>query len=363
MGQRAGPVEGVVVTGRINPQFWAGKRVFLTGHTGFKGAWLSLLLERMGAQVHGFALAPATDPALFAILAPFSGQVSALADMAEMASVQAAVKAANPDIAIHMAAQPLVRPSYLEPVATFAANVMGTLHVLEALREAPNLRVVLAVTTDKVYRNDNTGRPFGESDPLGGHDPYSASKAACEIAVESWQKSFFQARHIRVATARAGNVIGGGDFSPDRIVPDIFRAFRQRQKLVLRYPDATRPWQHVLDCLTGYLLYIEGLDAGKNLPLALNFGPDGAPMAVSSVVEAMQAALGATEGWQHDSGPHPNEAAVLALATGQARALLGWRDRLTTAQAIAQTAAWYGAFVAGRDMRAHSLDEIARHGA
>ena len=361
MGQRSRTVESMAVTGRIDPHFWAGKRVFLTGHTGFKGAWLSLWLERMGAQVHGFALTPATDPALFAILAPFAGQVSTLADMADMADVRAAVKAANPDIAIHMAAQPFVRLSYREPVATFAANVMGTLHVLEALRAAANLRVVLAVTTDKVYRNDNTGRPFGESDALGGHDPYSASKAACEIAVESWQKSFFQARGIRVATARAGNVIGGGDFSPDRIVPDIFRAFRQRQKLVLRYPDATRPWQHVLDCLTGYLLYVERLHADKNLPLALNFGPDGAPMAVSSVVETMQAALGAPDGWQLDPGPHPKEAAVLALATGQARAQLGWQDRLTTAQAIHQTAAWYGAFVAGRDMRAHMLDEIARH--
>ena len=362
MGGRQGTLENMGMSGAVKPQFWAGKRVLLTGHTGFKGAWLSLLLERLGARVFGYALAPATEPALFDLLAPFAGQISTIGDIGDAAAVAAAVNAANPDIAIHMAAQPFVRLSYQAPVATFATNVMGSLHVLEALRQARHLRAVLVITTDKVYRNDDAPRPFSEDDPLGGHDPYSASKAACELAVESFARSFFLARGICVATARAGNVIGGGDFSPDRIVPDVFRAHLLRQTLVLRHPQATRPWQHVLDCLCGYLLYIEALHAGQVLPAALNFGPDGEPMTVAAVVETLQAALGATPGWRQDGGPQPKEAAALALATGRARTQLGWRDRLTTAQAIGQTAAWYGAFRRGNDMRAHMLDEIERHG-
>ena len=342
----------------VNPAFWAGKRVFLTGHTGFKGAWMTLLLREMGAHVHGFALAPATKPALFDILAPWPGLTSTIGDIRDAEAVAAAVAEANPDIAIHMAAQPFVRLSYREPVPTFAANVMGTVHVLEALRAAPNVRTILAITTDKVYRNHDGSAAFSELDALGGHDPYSASKAACEIAIESYAKSFFTPRGISLASARAGNVIGGGDFSPDRIIPDIFTSFSTGQPLVLRYPFATRPWQHVLDCLNGYLLYIEALAGGADVPLALNFGPGGAPMPVVDVVALMQKALGSQQGWVQDPGPHPKEAATLALDTRAARTTLNWHDRLDTASAIAQTAAWYGALKDGADMRAWSLQAL-----
>ena len=288
--------------GQVNPDFWAGKRVFLTGHTGFKGAWLSLVLARLGAQVSGYALAPATNPSLWSGLQLPPGMVSTLADINHPKALAKAIAAANPEIILHLAAQPLVRLSYAQPVSTFQTNVMGTVNVLEAARQVAGLRAILVVTTDKVYRNDGLGRPFEEADPLGGHDPYSASKAACEIVVESLRKSFFQPRNIALASARAGNVIGGGDFAADRIIPDIFRSFQAGEPVMLRYPQSTRPWQHVLDCLNGYLLYAEHLCGDGEMPLALNFGPDGAPVAVATLVETMQAALGATQGWRLEAG-------------------------------------------------------------
>ena len=362
MGNRQGSVEGLGMSRTVNPGFWRGRRVFLTGHTGFKGSWLSLILSRLGAQVSGYALPPVTDPALWHLIQPVTGLASVLGDINHPAPLAAAMAAAEPEIILHLAAQPLVRPSYAKPVATFATNVMGTVNVLEAARHARHLKAILVVTTDKVYRNDGQGHPFGENNPLGGHDPYSASKAACEIAVESWRKSFFQPRGIALATARAGNVIGGGDFAADRVIPDIFRSFQRGEPVILRYPGSTRPWQHVLDCLNGYLLYAERLCAGGEVPFAFNFGPDGAPVAVAELVETMQAALGAGQGWttQPDAN-NLKEAALLALDTTAARAALDWRDQLDTSQAIAQTARWYAAFARGADMRAGTLAEIAQH--
>lgn len=347
-------MEGMDVTpGIVDPAFWRGKRVLLTGHTGFKGGWMSLWLASMGASVHGFALAPETNPSLHA-LAGVAGDVrETIADLRDAAALARCVEAARPQLVIHMAAQPLVRRSVREPVDTFAINVMGTVNLLDILRNTQGLEAILVVTTDKVYENPEHHRPFREHDPLGGHDPYSASKAACEIVVASYARTWFNARNVPVATARGGNVIGGGDFSEDRIIPDIFRAMRANEPLVLRNPEATRPWQHVLDCTAGYLLYTQALATRQDVPRALNFGPMGeAERPVRAVAEAMQAALGMAQGYVMAQGPQPREMRSLALDSTAARASLGFRDRLVGEAAIRAAADWYLAYTRGADMRA-----------
>ena len=353
-------MEGMDVTpGIVDPAFWRGKRVLLTGHTGFKGGWMSLWLASMGASVHGFALAPETNPSLHA-LAGVAGDVrETIADLRDAAALARCVEAARPQLVIHMAAQPLVRRSVREPVDTFAINVMGTVNLLDILRNTQGLEAILVVTTDKVYENPEHHRPFREHDPLGGHDPYSASKAACEIVVASYARTWFDARNVPVATARGGNVIGGGDFSEDRIIPDIFRAMRANEPLVLRNPEATRPWQHVLDCTAGYLLYTQALATRQEVPRALNFGPMGeAERPVRAVAEAMQAALGMAQGYVMAQGPQPREMRSLALDSTAARASLGFRDRLVGEAAIRAAADWYLAFTRGADMRAFTLAAI-----
>jgi CDP-glucose 4,6-dehydratase len=324
--------------------------VFLTGHTGFKGAWLSLWLERLGATIFGYALAPDQTPSLFTEAGKIGRLASTLADLSDRAALAAAVAAARPTVAIHMAAQPLVRRSYLEPAKTFAANVMGTVHVLEALRDQAGLRAVLVVTTDKVYANVGEARAFVESDPLGGEDPYSASKAAADLATAAWGASFFTDRGVPVATARAGNVVGGGDWSADRIAPDVWRAARAGAAVELRHPDAIRPWQHVLDCLAGYLAFLERMvrePAGA--PAALNFGPpaEARPLTVGELATLLGDELGTVRAWVPATSPGPQERAALALDAGAAQRLLGWRPRLTTRDAIGWTADWYRRFDAG----------------
>lgn len=353
-------MEGVGVTpGIVDPGFWRGKRVLLTGHTGFKGGWMSLWLASMGASVHGFALAPETNPNLHALAGVAGDVTETIADLRDSAALASCVEAARPQIVIHMAAQPLVRRSVREPVDTFAINVMGTVNLLDILRNTKGLEAILVVTTDKVYENPEHQRPFREHDPLGGHDPYSASKAACEIVVASYARTWFDALNVPVATARGGNVIGGGDFSEDRIIPDIFRAMRANEPLVLRNPEATRPWQHVLDCTAGYLLYTQALATRQNVPRALNFGPMGeAERPVRAVAEAMQAALGMAQGYVMAQGPQPREMRSLALDSTAARASLGFRDRLVGEAAIRAAADWYLAFTRGADMRAFTLAAI-----
>lgn len=336
--------------GLPDPQFWRGRRVLLTGHTGFKGAWAALWLAEMGAEVTGLALPPETTPNLFELTGVGARVASRIGDVRDLAVVRAAVDAASPDVILHMAAQALVRRSYREPVATFASNVMGTVNVLEAARDRKNLRACLVVTSDKVYENDGMNRPFAEDARLGGHDPYSASKAATEIVVDSYRRSFFAEAAAKPATARGGNVIGGGDFSEDRIVPDIWRAHRSQRQLVLRYPDATRPWQHVLDCLSGYFVYAERLAEGRVEELALNFGPRAnTSRPVRDLVVALQAAIGAREGWQRAEGPQPKEMPALALSCERAERALGWQSRLDAGRTIEWTAAWYKAFAAGEN--------------
>ena len=274
----------------IERAFWRDRRVLLTGHTGFKGAWLALWLERLGAQVFGLALPPTIpSPRGFPNWRPRRSR-SRIGDIRDAGVVARAVQEARPQIVIHMAAQALVRRSYRAPVETFATNVMGTAHLLDSLRGAEGLQAVLVVTTDKVYRNDGNGHPFAEDDPLGGADPYSASKAAAEIVVASMATSFFGGKGV--ATARAGNVIGGGDWSEDRLIPDIWRAVKAGKPLRLRNPEATRPWQHVLDPLAGYLRYAERLASGADVPKALNFGPlPGDALTVAEIADAMLAAM------------------------------------------------------------------------
>jgi CDP-glucose 4,6-dehydratase len=286
---------------------------------------------------------------------------SHLIDLRDRAAVAALVQRCAPEIVLHMAAQPLVRRSYREPVETFETNVMGTVHLLEAIRLAPAApRAVLVVTSDKVYANDNAGRAFGEDDRLGGHDPYAASKAATEIAVASYRDAFLAERGIRVASARGGNVIGGGDFSEDRIVPDIYRAAIGGQPLLLRSPQAVRPWQHVLDCLSGYFAFAEDLASTPAPPVALNIGPDpGAPITVGMLASAIQSAMGLRDAWQLDAAAGPKEMMLLSLDPSAAHARLGWADRLPGRAGLLWTARWYADFARGQDARDLVLRDIA----
>ncbi|MCL5777376.1 CDP-glucose 4,6-dehydratase [Limibaculum sp. FT325] len=340
-----------------DPAFWEGKRVLLTGQTGFKGSWAALWLASMGAKVQGLALAPETDPSHFDLAGVGSEIDNRLANLRGPDEVADAVIAARPDLVLHMGAQALVRRSLREPVETWKTNVSGTANLLFALRAHAPGAAVLVVTSDKVYRNDDTGRPFTEADPLGGKDPYSASKAACEILVASWRASFPGAP---LASVRAGNVIGGGDFAESRIVPDIVRAVAAGEEVVLRHPEATRPWQHVLDCLAGYFLHLEELAGGAELP-ALNIGP--APEAVTTVAQAAETISGLLGGmgWRHEPVPGSVEARALALDSALARRALGWAERLPGRKGLEWTAEWYRAWLRGADMGAVSRGQIAAY--
>ncbi len=350
------------MVGGPSPDFWRGRRVLLTGHTGFKGAWLALWLGRLGAAVTGLALPPATDPALFSLARVEEVAAHHAADIRDREAVARIARAADPQVVFHLAAQPLVRPGYADPVGTFSTNVMGTVHVLEALRQCPDLRAVVAVTTDKVYRNREWPFPYREDDHLGGHDPYSASKAGSEIAAACYRDAFFRDRGVALATARAGNVIGGGDWSVDRLFPDAVRAFSSGRTLHIRRPDAVRPWQHVLEPLAGYLCLAERLFADPGLAGAYNFGPHTFEAAtVRRVVELARAAFGGGEvAWgPGDEGPH--EAGWLALETAKARTTLDLRPLWPLEEAVARTMAWYARQLRGEDARELCLAEIAAY--
>ncbi len=347
----------------IDRAFWRDQRVLLTGHTGFKGTWLSLWLEQLGAEVFGLSLPPQTDPSMFAMVAPLGRQVSRLGDIRDPAFVTAVVQEARPTVAIHMAAQPLVRRSFREPIETYGTNVMGTAHLLDALCRADDVKAILVVTTDKVYRNGNSGASFTEDDPLGGHDPYAASKVATEFVAQSYASSYFAPKGVPVATARAGNVIGGGDWAEDRLIPDLWRAVQAGEPLRLRNPQSTRPWQHVLEPLSGYLAYIERLASGASVPRALNFGPlPGDALTVADVADAMIAAIRSPHGWtvaQSDI-PQPVESQYLALDPALAKASIGWRPRISPAASLQWTAEWYRAVSQGASARALSIEQLLR---
>jgi CDP-glucose 4,6-dehydratase len=320
--------------------------VLITGHTGFKGSWLAEWLLGHGAEVFGFALEPAWEQSLFATQRHAERLHHMVGDVRDAAQLRAAVQRAQPEWVFHLAAQPLVRRSYREPVLTWETNVMGTWHLLEALRTVQAPRAVIVVTTDKVYRNVESPRGYRESDELGGHDPYASSKAACELAVASWRASFGELTGMRVATARAGNVLGGGDWSEDRIVPDCYRAWARGETVRLRHPGATRPWQHVLEPLSGYLTLAQALATEPSAPTAVNFGPHtDALIPVGELVARLAQASGIT-GWVHENVPEDaaaHETTYLALDTTLARTRLGWQPRLSVDQLVQWTAAGYAA--------------------
>ena len=348
--------------------FWRGRRVLLTGHTGFKGSWLALLLDRLEAKVVGLALEPDRERSLFASARVAEKADSLIGDIRDPAAVQAAVSRAAPEIVFHLAAQSLVLPSYQAPLETFSTNVLGTATVLEAARNCPDLRAVVVVTSDKVYENNEWIWGYRENDRLGGHDPYSSSKACAELVAAAYRDCFFAKRGVSLATARAGNVIGGGDWAANRIVPDFVRATLGRQPLKVRNPLSTRPWQHVLESLEGYVLLAERLAAGSGSsaspatsPAAggWNFGPSAdAVQPVRALADQLVSRWGEGASWQHESTEQPHEARSLTLDSSKACHQLGWKRRLQFLDAVDWTVDWYKAQARGEDMQAFTLGQI-----
>lgn len=350
----------------MDNNFWHGRRVLLTGHTGFKGSWLAMWLSQLGAKVHGLALAPNTEPSLFHLCSLQDTLASStIADVRDLKAVCSAVGQAEPEVVFHLAAQPLVRASYVDPVGTYSTNVMGTVHVLEAVRKMPSVRAVVVVTTDKCYQNQEWAWGYRETDPLGGHDPYSNSKACTELVSAAFRQSFFkpnQTSHqgVAIATARAGNVIGGGDWSTDRLLPDVFRAIEAREPVLIRNPQATRPWQHVLEPLRGYLTLAQALF--ERWPLgadAFNFGPLAEDVwSVGRVVDSVCRRFDDEVIWNQDQNTHPHEAKSLALDIARANHLLGWRPMLDIETALGMTVDWAKGFMAGMGAYEMTLSQI-----
>jgi len=358
----------------IDAGFWQDKQVFVTGHTGFKGAWLSIWLHLLGAKVTGYALEPPTEPSLFDLARVDELLTSIIADVREPERLQRAMAAAAPEIVIHMAAQPLVRDSYKIPVETYATNVMGTVHLLEAVRACPSVRAVVNVTTDKVYENREWVWGYRENEPFGGHDPYSNSKGCAELVTAAYRSSYFvnqrfpsstSGRHgAAVATARAGNVIGGGDWANDRLVPDLIRAILAGQPVPIRNPHAIRPWQHVLEPLCGYLLLAQRLcEEGAKYAQGWNFGPseeDARP--VEWLVQRLCSVWGQGAGYALDKGVHPHEAHYLKLDCSKARTELGWSPRWNLEKALQRIVDWTKVFQLQGDLRAECLRQISVYG-
>lgn len=352
---------GVTMKASVDAAFWQGKKVFVTGHTGFKGSWLSLWLQSLGASVKGFALVPPTSPALFEVARVESGMHSQIGDIRDLAAITGSMVQFNPDVLIHMAAQPLVRLSYREPVETYATNVMGTVHVLEAARQCSNLRAVVNVTTDKCYENREWEWGYREDEPMGGHDPYSNSKGCVELITAAYRNSFFNLPTApALASARAGNVIGGGDWAEDRLIPDSLTAFENTRPVVVRNPLSTRPWQHVLEPLSGYLVLAQQLwENGHSFAQGWNFGPkeeDALP--VEWILDHLTAAWGDNACWQLDPDPQPHEAQYLKLDISKARRYLRWSPTWPLENTLLRIVDWHRAWLDGQDMRLRCLAEI-----
>ena len=348
----------------MSPEFWLGKRVLITGHTGFKGGWLSLWLQSMGAEVIGYSLPPPTTPSLFSQAAVQRDMRSILGDVCDLQHLRKVVEESQPEIIFHLAAQSLVRRSYVDPVGTYATNVLGTANVLETVRENAVVRSVVIVTTDKCYENSEDGRAYCETDRLGGFDPYSSSKAAAELVTAAFRNSFFSPAsgvvQQGIASARAGNVIGGGDWAVDRLIPDVIRAVCDGQEVLIRNPRAIRPWQHVLEPLCGYLILAEKLysQPGRYAE-AWNFGPDDSDgLPVSAVLQLLSRSWGPGISWRIDEGPQVHEAGRLRLDSSKSRQMLGWQPQWKLDQALEATAQWYKAYQNQQDLRALTLQQI-----
>jgi CDP-glucose 4,6-dehydratase len=368
-GDRGGPgavppdAAGAPGVGGVREDFWRGRRVLITGHTGFKGAWLALWLQSLGARVTGFSAKAPTGRSLYELARVGEGMANIEGDVCDPEAVAAAVVAAAPEVVVHMAAQSLVRRSFAEPRETFQINVMGTVNVLDAVRlHGDGVRALVNVTSDKCYENREWGRAYGEDEPMGGHDPYSSSKGCAELVTDAFRRSFFTERDgPRLASARAGNVIGGGDWGEDRLVPDIMRAALAGEPVRVRNPNSIRPWQHVLNPLSGYLVLAQALWDSPEYAAGWNFGPaDDDARPVGWIVERMGELWPADLEWVHDEGPHPHEARYLKLDSSRSRARLGWHPLLDLDEALEATVAWYRALREGADMRAVTVGQIER---
>ena len=349
-------------------KYWSGRRVFLTGHTGFKGGWLALWLSRLGANSRGYALDPCTEPNLFTLASVASVTEDVRGDIREYPKLEGSIREFAPEVVFHMAAQPLVRRSYADPVGTFATNVMGTLHVLEAVRRTPSVRAVVCVTTDKVYQNQEWVWPYRETDPLGGYDPYASSKACAEIVSAAYRSSFFPVDRlaeprVALATARAGNVIGGGDWSEARLIPDLIRGFSSGQPVLIRNPIAIRPWQHVLEPLHGYLMLAQKLLGGDSkFDSAYNFGPsDDEVWPVERIANKLVEMWGNRASWTRDADAGAHEAHSLRLDASKARLELGWEPKLKIEAALERTTDWYRAWQRAENMAEFTVKQIAEY--
>lgn len=352
------------IKGKVNPSFWKDKKVFLTGHTGFKGSWLSLWLQSMGAVVKGYSLAPPTNPSLFLVADVAKNMESQIGDIRDLVQLKESMLAFNPAILIHMAAQPLVRLSYIEPVDTYTTNVIGTVNVLEAARSCPNLKAIVSVTTDKCYENKEWAWGYRENEPMGGHDPYSSSKGCAELVTSAFRNSFFNSNDTAaLATARAGNVIGGGDWADDRLIPDILKAFENSKSVVVRNPLSTRPWQHVLEPLSGYLVLAEHLyDYGQDYAEAWNFGPkeeDCKP--VNWILDKMVTTWGEGAGWELDKNNHPHEAGFLKLDCSKAASKLHWQPKWNLEHTLNLIVNWHQDWRADKNSNERCMQEIANY--
>jgi CDP-glucose 4,6-dehydratase len=348
--------------------FWRGKRVFITGHTGFKGGWLTLWVEALGAKVAGYSLAAPTEPSFCEVVGVEVSISSTRNDIRDLSALRKCMAEFRPEIVLHLAAQALVRPSYEDPVGTYTTNIIGTVNVLECVRQCPTVRSVVIVTSDKCYENKERDQGYREDEAMGGYDPYSSSKGCAELVTASYRSSFFNEKdysshHVSVASGRAGNVIGGGDWAKDRLVPDMIRAIVAGQPVRIRNPNAVRPWQHVLEPLGGYLLLAERIfEEGPKLSGGWNFGPlDKDARKVQDIVVKLTQQWGDGARWEADQGNHPHEARFLKLDCSRAHALLGWRPRLDVDMALAWTVDWYKAWRNGKDMRALSLRQISTY--
>jgi len=346
----------------IDQEFWKGKRVFLTGHTGFKGSWLSLWLCSLGAEVRGYALNPPTSPSLFNEAKIDTILDSQIADIRDQDILYESMTGFNPDILIHMAAQSLVRYSYDAPIETYEVNVIGTAKVLEVARSCPNLKAIVNITTDKCYENDDRSEGYKENDPMGGYDPYSSSKGCAELVASSYRRSFLQDQGIGIASVRAGNVIGGGDWADDRLIPDILRSFEKNKPVVIRNPKATRPWQHVLEPLSGYLLLAQNLYKDqKKYAEGWNFGPNEKDVQPVDWILNKMISKWPNSSWELDNNSSPHEADFLKLDISKAKSKLGWSPVWELSQTLERIVSWHQAWLNKEDMQAVCLTEIEEY--